>query len=58
MLGVPGDVMREGAQRLQDEGLLHYSQGHITVLNRRGVEARSCECYELVKKEYARLLDD
>jgi CRP-like cAMP-binding protein len=58
MLGVPGDVMREGAQRLQDEGLLHYSQGHITVLNRTGVEARSCECYELVKKEYARLLDD
>jgi CRP-like cAMP-binding protein len=56
MLGVSGDVMRAGAQKLQDEGLLHYADGKINVLNRPGVEKRSCECYALVKKEYDRLL--
>jgi CRP-like cAMP-binding protein len=56
MLGVSGAVMREGAQKLQDEGLLHYAAGHITVLDRPGVEKRTCECYALVKKEYTRLL--
>jgi CRP-like cAMP-binding protein len=56
MLGVDLLVMREGAQKLQDEGLLHYSDGKITVLDRPGLEKRTCECYSLVKKEYARLL--
>jgi CRP-like cAMP-binding protein len=56
MLGVSGTVMRAGAKRLQDEGLMHYSDGRITVLDRARVEQRSCECYELVKKEYIRLL--
>jgi CRP-like cAMP-binding protein len=56
MLGVNGTVMREGAQKLQEEGLLHYAHGHITVLDRPGVEQRTCECYALVKKEYQRLL--
>jgi CRP-like cAMP-binding protein len=56
MLGVTGAVMRDGAQKLEDEGLLHYANGHITVLNRPGVEKRTCECYALVKKEYDRLL--
>jgi CRP-like cAMP-binding protein len=56
MLGVTGTVMRTGAQRLQDEGLLHYSDGHITVLDRPGIEQRSCECYALVTKEYLRIL--
>jgi CRP-like cAMP-binding protein len=56
MLGVTGTVMRAGAKKLQDEGLLHYADGHITVLDRPGVEARTCECYALVKKEYDRLL--
>jgi CRP-like cAMP-binding protein len=56
MLGVSGEVMRAGAQKLQDEGLLHYLDGKITVLNRPGVERRTCECYVLVKKEYERLL--
>jgi CRP-like cAMP-binding protein len=56
MLGVTGTVMRAGAQKLQDEGLLHYSHGHITVLDRPGVEQRSCECYAMVTKEYLRLL--
>lgn len=56
MLGVTGDVMRAGAKRLQDEGLLHYAHGHITVLDRKALEKQSCECYALVKEEYARLL--
>jgi CRP-like cAMP-binding protein len=56
MLGVTGTVMRDGAQKLEDEGLLHYANGHITVLDRPGVEKRTCECYALVKQEYTRLL--
>ena len=56
MLGVTGAVMRAGAQKLEDEGLLHYADGRITVLDRTGVEKRTCECYALVKKEYERLL--
>ena len=56
MLGVSGGVMRAGAQKLQDEGLLHYADGRITVLDRPGVEKRTCECYALVKKEYERLM--
>lgn len=56
MLGVTGAVMRVGAQKLQDEGLLRYADGRITVLDRPGVEQRTCECYALVKKEYERLL--
>lgn len=56
MLGVNEEVMRAGAQTLQDEGLLYYADGRITVLDRAGVEKRACECYELVKKEYDRLL--
>jgi CRP-like cAMP-binding protein len=56
MLGVTGKVMRAGAQTLEDEGLLHYADGRITVLDRPGVEKRTCECYALVKKEYERLL--
>ena len=56
MLGVTGDVMRAGAQTLQKEGLLRYKDGRITVLDRPGVERRTCECYALVKKEYERLL--
>jgi CRP-like cAMP-binding protein len=56
MLGVSGAVMRAGAQKLQDEGLLHYNDGRITVLDRAGLEKRSCECYALVNREYERLL--
>jgi CRP-like cAMP-binding protein len=56
MLGVTGAVMRDGAQILEDEGLLHYADGRITVLDRPGVEKRTCECYALVKQEYQRLL--
>jgi len=56
MLGTDGETMREGACRLQDAGLIQYDNGTITVLDRKGVEERSCECYGVVRDEYARLL--
>ena len=56
MLGVRREGVTEGAIRLQDAGLISYARGRITVLNRKGLEARTCECYAVVKKEYDRLL--
>ncbi|MBK7720552.1 MAG: Crp/Fnr family transcriptional regulator [Simplicispira sp.] len=56
MLGVRREGVTEGAMKLQNAGLIHYARGHITVLDRPGLEARSCECYAVVKKEYDRLL--
>jgi len=56
MLGVRREGVTEGALKLQRAGLIKYSRGHITVLDRPGLEARSCECYAVVKKEYDRLL--
>jgi CRP-like cAMP-binding protein len=56
MLGVRREGVTEGAMKLQQAGLIRYSRGHITVLDRTGLETRSCECYEVVKTEYDRLL--
>ena len=56
MLGVRREGVTEGALRLQKQGLISYSRGHIKVLDRPGLEARTCECYAVVKKEYDRLL--
>jgi CRP-like cAMP-binding protein len=56
MLGVRREGVTEGAMKLQRAGLISYARGHITVLDRTGVEKRSCECYLVVKKEYDRLL--
>jgi CRP-like cAMP-binding protein len=56
MLGVRREGVSEGALKLQHAGLIHYVRGHITVLDRLGLEKRSCECYAVVKKEYDRLL--
>jgi len=56
MLGVRREGVTEGALKLQHAGLIRYTRGHITVLDRNGLEKRSCECYSVVKKEYARLL--
>jgi CRP-like cAMP-binding protein len=56
MLGVPLDGVSEGALELQKAGLIRYAKGHITVLDRAGLEALTCECYAVVKKEYDRLL--
>jgi CRP-like cAMP-binding protein len=58
MLGVRREGVTEGALRLQKLGLIRYVRGHITVLDRPGLEKRTCECYAVVKKEYDRLLPD
>lgn len=56
MLGVRRESVTDGAARLQSAGLIKYSRGLISVLDRPGLEKRACECYAVVKKEYERLL--
>jgi DNA-binding transcriptional regulator YhcF (GntR family) len=56
MLGVRRQGVTESAGKLEREGLITYSRGLITVLDRPGLEKRSCECYQVVKTETARLL--
>jgi len=56
MVGVRRVSVTEAADHLHDAGLIRYHRGHITVLDRTGLERRTCECYAVVKKEYARLL--
>jgi CRP-like cAMP-binding protein len=56
MLGVRREGVTEAAGNLQSAGLIKYSRGHITVLDRGGLEGRTCECYAVVKKEFDRLL--
>ncbi|HEY4985674.1 MAG TPA: Crp/Fnr family transcriptional regulator, partial [Bradyrhizobium sp.] len=58
MLGVRREGVTEGALKLQKAGLIRYLRGHITVLDRKGLEQRTCECYAVVKKEYERLLPE
>jgi CRP-like cAMP-binding protein len=56
MLGVRREGVTEGAMKLQNAGLIRYARGRISVLDRRGLEQRTCECYAVVRKEYQRLL--
>jgi CRP-like cAMP-binding protein len=56
MLGVRREGVCEAAGKLQSVGVIHYSHGHITVLDRPALEARACECYGVVKAESDRLL--
>jgi CRP-like cAMP-binding protein len=58
MLGVRCEGITETAGNLQRVGLISYRRGHITVLDRQGLESRACECYHVVKKEFHRLLRD
>ncbi len=56
MLGVRREGVTAAAGLLQKAGLIRYARGHIAVLDRAGLEQRTCECYAVVKKEYDRLL--
>ncbi|MBB3184390.1 CRP-like cAMP-binding protein [Halomonas fontilapidosi] len=56
MLGVRREGVTESAGKLQKAGLIAYHRGRISILDRPGLEARVCECYAVVKKEYDRLL--
>ena len=58
MLGVRRAGVSAAAGKLQAEGVITYKRGRITVLDRKQLEKRACECYEVVKKEVARLLPD
>jgi CRP-like cAMP-binding protein len=58
MLGVRRESITEAAVKLQHAGFIQYRRGHISVLDRSGLEASTCECYAVVKKEMDRLLSD
>jgi CRP-like cAMP-binding protein len=58
MLGVRREGVTEAAGKLQSVGFISYRRGHITVVNRAGLEDGVCECYAVVKKEFSRLLSD
>lgn len=58
MLGVRREGVTEAALKVQKAGLIKYARGHISVLNRLGLEKRTCECYQVVKSEYDRLLPE
>ncbi len=58
MLGVRREGITEAAGKLQQAGFIRYRRGHISVLERSGLETRACECYAVVKKELSRLLSD
>ncbi|CAB3758185.1 Crp/Fnr family transcriptional regulator [Paraburkholderia solisilvae] len=56
MLGVRREGITEAAGKLHNEGLIHHSRGHIKIVDRKGLEAKACECYGLVRREFDRLL--
>ena len=58
MLGVRREGVTEAALKVQKAGLISYARGHIKILDRPGLERRTCECYQVVKTEYDRLLPD
>jgi CRP-like cAMP-binding protein len=58
MLGVRRVGITEAAQRLQADGLISYRRGRICVLDKAGLEKRSCECYGYIRQQYQRLHQD
>jgi CRP-like cAMP-binding protein len=58
MLGVRREGVTEAAGKLERAGLIHHDRGRITVVDRPGLEKRVCECYDVVRQEFDRLLND
>jgi CRP-like cAMP-binding protein len=58
MLGVRREGVTEAALKLQRAGVIDYARGRISVLDRKALELRACECYSVVRREYVRLLPD
>lgn len=58
MLGVRRPTVTLIASKLQEAGLISYRRGHVTIVDRAGLEKMSCECYETVKTSFARLLPE
>ena len=58
LLGVRREGITEAAGKLQQAGFIRYRRGHISVLQRSGLEVHACECYAVVRKELTRLLTD
>jgi DNA-binding transcriptional regulator YhcF (GntR family) len=58
MLGVQRTGVTAAAGALQRTGLIHYKRGNVTIVDRRGLQHRSCECYGVSKREFDRLLGD
>jgi Mn-dependent DtxR family transcriptional regulator len=56
MLGVRREGITHAAKRLQQAGYISYVRGDMTILDRKGIEASVCECYQVVRTEYDRLL--
>lgn len=56
MLGVRRAGVTQAAQKFQEKGLIDYSRGRVQIIDQQGLEAASCECFEVVKDEYDRLL--
>lgn len=56
VLGVRREGVTQAAGHLREAGLIRYTRGHVTVMNRKGLEKRVCECYQVVKKEFDSLL--
>jgi len=55
MLGGRRETVTVAAGRLQDAGLIRYARGHISIIDRKGLESAACECYAVVKAEFERL---
>lgn len=57
MLGVRREAVSKAATRLQEQELISYSRGNLSILNRRGLENAACNCYKIIKQDYDDFLD-